>query len=103
MSRRVVLALGTVTGAGVLALGSLVALGSPPPQVEADGWAGWTGRVDTASVSDRAAMTPDDAVAVALLARASRASESVAYAGRAVTVDRLTTTSTDLVHLPGRG
>ncbi len=103
MSRRALVVLGTVTGVGVLALSSLAVLGSAPSTAEADGWSGWTGRVDTAAVSDRAAMTPDDDVAVALLAKASRAASKVAYSGRAVTVDRTTTTSTDLVHVPGRG
>ena len=103
MSRRALVVVGTVTGVGALALASLAALGSAPSSAEADGWSGWTGRVDTAAVSDRAAMTPDDDVAVALLATASRAASTVAYAGRAVTVDRTTTTSTDLVHVPGRG
>jgi sigma-E factor negative regulatory protein RseB len=103
VSRRAWVAVGAVTGAGVLALSSLAVLGSAPTAAEADGWSGWTGRVDTAAVSDRAAMTPDDDVAVKLLARASRAASAVAYAGRAVTVDRTTTSSTELVHVPGRG
>ena len=62
MSRRALVVLGTVTGVGVLALSSLAVLGSAPSTAEADGWSGWTGRVDTAAVSDRAAMTPDDDV-----------------------------------------
>jgi sigma-E factor negative regulatory protein RseB len=103
VSRRAWVAVGAVTGAGVLALTSLAVVGSAATTAEADGWSGWTGRVDTAAVSDRAAMTPDDDVAVKLLARASRAASSVAYAGRAVTVDRTTTSSTELVHVPGRG
>jgi sigma-E factor negative regulatory protein RseB len=103
VSRRVLVVVGAVTGVAVLGLSSLAVLGSVPASAEADGWSGWTGRVDSASVSDRAAMTPDDDVAVSLLARASRAASSVAYAGRAVTVDRITTTSTEIVHVPGRG
>jgi sigma-E factor negative regulatory protein RseB len=103
VSRRALVVLGTVTGVGALALTSLAVLGSTSSSAEADGWSGWTGRVDSSAVSDRAAMTPDDDVAVTLLARAARASAEVAYAGRTTTVDRTTTTTTDLVHVPGRG
>jgi hypothetical protein len=103
VSRRALVVLGTVTGVGALALTSLAVLGSTSSAAQADGWSGWTGRADSNAVSDRAAMTPDDDVAVALLSRAATAASAVAYSGRAVTVDRTTTTSTDLVHVPGRG
>jgi sigma-E factor negative regulatory protein RseB len=71
--------------------------------VGADSWSGWTGKVDTSAASDRAAMTPDDAVAVALLARSAKAASAVAYAGHAVTSDSAGTTTTMITHLPGRG
>lgn len=104
MSRRATAVVGTAAGLGALAVGTLAVLGSvPAASVGADGWSGWTGRVDTASVADRAAMTPDDAVAVTLLARSAAAATAVAYTGRAVTWDPSGTTTTDLTHIPGRG
>jgi sigma-E factor negative regulatory protein RseB len=48
-------------------------------------------------------MTPDDAVAVTLLARSAAAASSVAYSGRAASWNGSGTVRTDLVHLPGRG
>jgi len=98
VTSRAVLAVGAASGLGALALGSV-----PASSVGADGWSGWTGKVDTAAVSDRAAMTPDDAVAVALLARSAKAASTVAYSGRAVTWDTGGTTATAITHLPGRG
>ena len=104
MTSRAVLAVGAASGLGALAVCGLAALGSvPASSVGADGWSGWTGKVDTAAVSDRAAMTPDDAVAVALLARSAKAASTVAYSGRAVTWDTGGTTATAITHLPGRG
>ena len=104
MRRRGLLAVGAVAGLGALAVGTLAVLGSvPSASIGADGWSGWTGRIDTASVADRAAMTPDDAVAVTLLARSAAAASSVAYTGRAVTWYPSGTTTTDLTHIPGRG
>ncbi len=105
MTSRAVLAVGTAGGLGALAVCGLAALGSVPAStVGADSWSGWTGKVDTSAVSDRAAMTPDDAVAVALLSRSAKAASTVAYAGRAVTsTPGGTTTSTEITHLPGRG
>ncbi|MDA8434448.1 MAG: hypothetical protein M0Z98_00515 [Actinomycetales bacterium] len=104
MRRRGLLAVGAAAGLGALAVGTLAVLGSvPSASIGADEWSGWTGRIDTASVADRAAMTPDDAVAVTLLARSATAASSVAYAGRAVTWDPSGTTTTDLTHIPGRG
>jgi sigma-E factor negative regulatory protein RseB len=103
-----VLAVVAAAGLGAVAVCSLAALGSVPAStMGSDGWSGWTGKVDTAAVSDRAAMTPDDAVAVALLTRSAyataKAASTVAYAGRAVTWDSSGTTTTDITHLPGRG
>jgi negative regulator of sigma E activity len=104
VTSRAVLAVGTAAGLGALAVCGLAALGSvPAASVGADSWSGWTGKVDPAAVSDRAAMTPDDAVAVALLARSTKASSTVAYVGRAVTYDSSGTTATEITHLPGRG
>ncbi len=104
MSRRALVVVGTATGLGAVAVGALAVLGSvPAATLGADAWSGWTGRVDTTSVADRAAMTPDDAVAVTLLARSAAAASAVAYAGRAVTWDSSGTTTTDLTHIPGRG
>jgi len=104
VTRPAVLAAGVAAGLGAFAVCGLAALGSvPATTVGADAWAGWTGKVDTTAVSDRAAMTPDDAVAVALLTRSAKASSTVAYTGRAVTWDRSGTTTTEITHLPGRG
>jgi sigma-E factor negative regulatory protein RseB len=104
VTRPAVLAAGVAAGLGAFAVCGLAALGSvPATTVGADSWAGWTGTVDAAAASDRAAMTPDDAVAVALLARSATAASSVAYSGRAVTWDRTGTTTTEITHLPGRG
>ena len=101
MSRRLVAA-AAVTGVGVLALCGLAAIGSTVGADDLSG-PGWVGRVDAVSVSDKAAMTPDDGSAVALLARSAAAAGAVAYAGRSVSWQRGTTTRTDIVHLPGRG
>jgi len=104
VTRPAVLAAGVAAGLGAFAVCGLAALGSvPATTVGADTWAGWTGTVDAAAVSDRADMTPDDAVAVTLLARAAKAASTVAYTGRAVTWDRNGTTTTEITHLPGRG
>ncbi len=104
MSRTLVVALGAVTAAGAVAVTSLAVLGSSvSSSPDADGWAGWTGRIDSAAVSDRDAMTPDDAVAVALLSRSAAASSTVAYSGRAVSTTRAETTAAEVVHVPGRG
>jgi sigma-E factor negative regulatory protein RseB len=104
VTSRAVLAVVTAAGLGALAVCGFAALGSvPASSVGADSWSGWTGKVDTAAVSDRAAMTPDDAVAVALLARSAKAASTVAYAGRAVTTDSAGTTITAITRLPGRG
>jgi len=90
-------------GAAVLALCSLAALGGSPTRSASDGWAGWTGEVDTAAVSDKDAMTPDDAVAVRLLARSAQAAGSVGYSGRVTAEDSSGRVTTTLVHAPGRG
>lgn len=104
MTRPAVLAVGVAAGLGAFAVCGLAALGSvPATTVGADTWAGWTGTLDAAAVSDKAAMTPDDAVAVTLLAKSARAASAVAYTGRAVTWDRTGTTTTEITHLPGRG
>ena len=100
MSRRLTAA-AAVTGVGVLALFGLAAMGSQNDAAATSG--GWTGRVDAVSVSDRAAMTPDDRSAVALLARSAAAAGGVAYAGRAVSWERGITTTTEIVHVRGRG
>jgi sigma-E factor negative regulatory protein RseB len=102
--RRVLLAAaGAVAGLGLLVVAALAALGSTDMTTGSADWSGWTGRVDTASMADRAAMTPDDAVAVALLARSARAASTIAYVGRAVSWNSSGTVTTDLTHLPGRG
>ena len=104
MSRRVALVAGCTAGVLGLGVACLAALGSVPSATAgADAWSGWTGRIDTASVSDKAAMTPDDAVAVALLARSARAASTVAYAGRAQTWTRHGSSTTDITHVPGTG
>ena len=104
MSRRVALVAGCTAGVLGLGVACLAALGSVPSATAgADAWSGWTGRIDTASVSDKAAMTPDDAVAVALLARSARAASAVAYAGRAQTWTRYGSSTTDITHVPGTG
>jgi sigma-E factor negative regulatory protein RseB len=48
-------------------------------------------------------MTPDDPVAVVLLARSASAASSVSYTGVAVSWDRSGTVSTQITHLPGTG
>jgi sigma-E factor negative regulatory protein RseB len=103
VSRRLFLGVGTVTGAGALAVASLALVGSAETTAHSDAWSGWTGRIDTVSVADRAAMTPDDPIAVVLLSRSAAAASSVAYAGVAVSWDRAGTVSTELSHLPGTG
>jgi sigma-E factor negative regulatory protein RseB len=104
VSRRAALVAGSAAGLLGLAVVGLAAVGSvPTASAGADGWSGWTGRVDTASVSDKAAMTPDDAVAVSLLERSARASSTVAYSGRAVTWTRYGSSTTTITHVPGTG
>lgn len=89
-------------GAATLALGTLALLGSQPTS-GAGAWTGWTGRVDPQATADRAAMTTDDAVALALLARTAKASSSLAWSGRAETTQGEQRSVADLVHLPRRG
>jgi len=103
VSHRLVAALGTATCLGGLAVAVLAMLGTADGSTSADGWSGWTGRVDTVSAADHAAMTPDDPVAVELLARSAKAASTVAYRGLAVTWDSSGTVSTDLTHIPGVG
>ena len=104
MSRRPFLVTAAAAvGLGVVTLTSLAVIGSTDTTTDAGGWSGWTGHLDTNSIADTAAMTPDDSVAVALLARSAAASSTVAYTGRAVSWDRAATVTTDLTHLPGRG
>ena len=104
MSRGLVAA-GAVIAAGALAIAGLAAIGSAPSTTTstAAGITGWTGRVDDISVSDKAAMTPDDAPAVALVSRAATAAGSQAYSGSAVSVERGARVVTQIVHIPGRG
>lgn len=102
MSARLLVATGAA-GAAVLALGSLAMLGSTSTKVGMDGWTGWTGKQDAVAVSDKAAMTPDDAVALKLLERSAGAARTVAYTGRVVVQDGSETVTTTLVHVPGRG
>lgn len=102
MSARLVVATGAA-GAAVLMLGGLAMLGSTSSKVGMDGWTGWTGREDAVAVSDKAAMTPDDAVALKLLERSAAASRSVAYTGQVVVQDGADVVTTTLVHVPGRG
>jgi hypothetical protein len=101
VSRRLVAA-AAVTGAGVLALCGLAAIGSSDGTDTLSG-PSWVGHVDAVSVSDKAAMTPDDGSAVDLLARSAAAAAAVAYSGRAVSWQRGVTTRTEIVRLPGRG
>jgi sigma-E factor negative regulatory protein RseB len=105
VSRRPLLLVGATSGLVVVAAASLAVLGSAVPEASphSAGWAGWTGKVDQATLDDRAAMTPDDAAAVRLLARASKASSTLAWSGRSVTQDGGGSTTTELVHVPGRG
>ena len=103
MSRRLLLVVGAATGAGALAVATLALVGSADTAARADAWSGWTGRIDTVSVADRAAMTPDDPIAVVLLSRSAAAASSVSYAGVAVSWDRSGTVSTEITHLPGTG
>ena len=102
MSARLLVATGAL-GAAVLALCSLAAIGSSDAQQSGDGWAGWTGTVDQAAMSDKDAMTPDDAVAVQLLARSAKAAAAVGYSGRVTAEDSTGTVTTTLIHAPGRG
>ena len=104
MSRGLVAA-GAVIAAGALAIAGLAAIGSAPSTTTSTtaGITGWTGRVDDISVSDKAAMTPDDAPAVALVSRAATAAGSQAYSGSAVSVERGARVVTQIVHIPGRG
>jgi sigma-E factor negative regulatory protein RseB len=102
-ARRVVPLL-LVLGLGTcVVLGVLVWLGAPSVPTSPDGYEGWTGRIDPSTTSDLAAMTPDDDIAVALLARSARAASTLAYTGRAVSRSRTGSAATDVVHLPGRG
>jgi sigma-E factor negative regulatory protein RseB len=91
-----------VAGAAVLGLCGLSMLGAPTTSV-GDGWTGWTGQVDAESVSDKAAMTPDDASAVALLVRSAQASRTLAYTGQVLVEDGTSTQESTLLHVPGRG
>lgn len=97
-----------VVTTGTLALGGLVMLGSTMSGSDLVGDSGWN--VSTSGTSSiqaaaeaRKAMTPDDAAAVALLARASRAAVSQAYAGRTLTVAGSVSEVVDLANLPGIG
>jgi len=81
----------------------LAAAGAPSESSSPEQYAGWTGRVDPSTTADIAAMTPDDEVAVALLARSASASSHRSYAGRAESRGRAGSVTTDVVHLPGRG
>jgi sigma-E factor negative regulatory protein RseB len=103
VSRRLLLAVGAAVGISAVALSGLAALGTDPTAADADGWTGWTGRVDSSVEADKAAMTPDDASALRLLARSAGAASTVAYAGRVVSRGRAGTVTTDLLHVPGRG
>jgi negative regulator of sigma E activity len=103
VSRRLLLVSGAATGVSALAVATLALVGSADTTASTEAWSGWTGRIDTVSVADRAAMTPDDPVAVQLLARSAEAASSVSYAGVAVSWDRSGTVSTELTHLPGKG
>jgi sigma-E factor negative regulatory protein RseB len=103
VSARAVLVVGAVAGLAGLATVGLAAYGSVAEPTAASSYAGWTGRSDPGAAADRDAMTPDDAVAVTLLERAADAAGTVAWTGRAVTVDRMGTAVTDLTHVPGRG
>lgn len=102
MSTRLLVVTGAA-GTAVLVLCALSAVGGSQVKATADGWSGWTGTVDSVSVSDKDAMTPDDEVAVQLLARSAKAAGAVAYSGRVTAEDGTGRMSTTLVHVPGRG
>ena len=102
MSRRVLVA-SCAAGAAAIAVCALAAMGSSDPSPGSDAWVGLTGRVDPSATADKAAMTPDDAVAVRLLARSATAASSVAYAGTVVLQDADTRSTTQLLHVPGTG
>jgi sigma-E factor negative regulatory protein RseB len=101
VSARLLVAAG-VAGAAVLGLCGLSMIGAPTAGT-GDGWTGWTGQVDAESVSDKAAMTPDDASAVRLLERSAEASRTVAYTGRVVVEDGSQSQESTLLHVPGLG
>ena len=101
MSARLLIVSGAAGTAAVLC--ALAALGGSPSQSASDGWAGWTGEVDNVAVSDKDAMTPDDAVAVRLLARSAQAARTVGYSGRVSAEDGTGRITTTLIHAPGRG
>jgi sigma-E factor negative regulatory protein RseB len=98
-----VLAVTGAAGTTALVLCALAAVGGSQTTATGGGWAGWTGSVDSVSVSDKDAMTPDDAVAVQLLARSARAADTVAYSGRVTAEDGTGQVTTTLVHAPGFG
>ncbi len=103
---RPLLAVGAASGLVVLGLTALAVIGAAAPPASSStsaGWVGWTGQVDQAALDDRAAMTPDDDAAVALLERATHAASALAWSGRSLTQDTTGSTTTDLVHVPGRG
>lgn len=96
-----------VVTAGALVTGGLVVLGSTMSGADlvADqgASAASAGSDLQAAAKVREAMTPDDAVAVTLLARAARAAVSLAYAGRSVSVAGSVTQVVELANLPGIG
>lgn len=97
-----------VVTTGALALGGLMMLGSTMSGSDLVGDSGWnastsgTGSIQAAAEA-RKAMTPDDAAAVALLARAVKSAVSQAYAGRTVTVAGAVREVVDVANLPGIG
>lgn len=97
-----VVAAGTVVTGGLVVLGSTM---SGSDLVAGQGWgAGATGPAALqAAAQARAAMTPDDAAAVVLLARAARSAVSVAYAGSTVSVSGSVREVVGLANLPGIG
>ena len=89
---------------GAACLSVLLALvGSSPSGDDLASEGAWAGRTSDPTAGDRAAMTPDDATAVSLLARAASAATALSYAGTAVTIGPSGSTQMSLHHMPGHG
>lgn len=81
---------GALSAGLLLGAGTLAVLGSTVSGSDLTTAAGWVGQQDATAASaraaeDRRAMTPDDATAVQLLAKAARSADTVAYTGTLVT------------------
>ena len=85
----------------ILAVFALGSVDRTPP--ESSQFAGWTGRVSIADQKDSAAMTPDDAVAVSLLARAVRAASALSFYATVKSSTLAGTSAIALTHVSGGG